>query len=213
MASSTVAAGKTGSNPAERKIPTQKRSRDRVDRMLAAATALISENGSEAMKMSEIAERASVPIGSLYQFFPDKSAIIGTLAERSNAESRRCIAEALAGVTDLTGLDRAFADLIDVYYGMFLTDPAMRDIWSATQSDKTLRAMQLAESRENGKLLAEAMARARPEADPDDLAVSALLIMHLGEEAMRTAVAVSRAEGDALVDAYKRMALRELREA
>lgn len=211
MASSTMAAGTTGSSQPERKIPMQKRSRDRVERMLAAATALISEKGSDAMKMGEIAERAGVPIGSLYQFFPDKSAIIGTLAERSNADSRRCIAEALAGVNDMAGLDRAFTELVDVYYGMFLTDPAMRDIWSATQSDKTLRAMQLAESRENGKLLAAAMARARPEADPGDLAVSALLIMHLGEEAMRTAVAVGRPEGDALVEAYKRMALRELR--
>ena len=78
------------------RLPTQQRSRERVERMLAAASALIAEGGSDAMRMSEVAERAGVPIGSLYQFFPDKGAIVRTLAERYNALGRACIEEGLA---------------------------------------------------------------------------------------------------------------------
>jgi hypothetical protein len=85
----------------------------------------------------------------------------------------------------------------------------MRDIWSGTQADKDLRDIDLADSRANGALLAEVLSRLRPDADPGELAHSAFLVMHLGEATMRLAISVDRAEGDALVEAYKRMALRE----
>lgn len=196
--------------PSQRKTPVQKRSRERVERMLAAATELIAERGSDALRMSEVAERAEVPIGSLYQFFPDKTALVGTLVERCNEQSRRCIEEGLASVRDEEDFRRAFAELIDVYYGIFVAEPAMRDIWSGAQADKALRDLQLAESRKNGALVAAVLKRLRPKANPVALENSALVIMHLGEEAMRLAVSVVREEGDALVEAYKRMALAEL---
>lgn len=196
-----------------RRAPTQRRSRERVEKILSAAADLIAAAGSDAMRMSDVAERAGVSIGSLYQYFPDKGAIIRTLAERYNAESRACIAKGLADARDLDGLCEAFAGLIEVYYEMFLAEPVMRDIWSGTQADKALRDIDLAESRANGALLVEALTRVSPTADPDKLAVSALLIMHLGEAAMRLAISVDRSEGDALIAAYKRMVLRELRAA
>ena len=65
-------------------------------------------------------------------------------------------------------------------------------------------------SRANAELLAAAMARVRPDASRAELALSAFLVMDLGEAAMRLAISVDRAEGDALVEAYKRMALREI---
>jgi len=103
-----------------RRMPAQQRSRDRLERILSVASALIAEGGSDLMKMSEVADQAEISIGSLYQYFPDKSAIIGRLAERYHAASRRCIEEALAEVRDLEGLRKAFAGLVDQYYGIFL---------------------------------------------------------------------------------------------
>ncbi|GAA4122006.1 TetR family transcriptional regulator [Aminobacter aganoensis] len=193
-----------------RRAPSQKRSQERVERMLQAASALISEGGSDAMRMGEVAERAGVSIGSLYQYFPDKGAIIRTLAERYNAEGRACIAEGLADVRDMGGLVEAFGGLIDTYYGIFLAEPVMRDIWSGTQADKALRDIDVRDSRANGALLAEAWQRVMPGADVGAIERKAFLIMSLGESAMRLAISVERAEGDALVADYKAMALREI---
>ena len=201
--------GGRGSTAARRE-PSQQRSRERVERMLAAAAALIEEKGSDTMRMGEVAERAGVSIGSLYQFFPDKAAIIRTLAERYNALGRDCIQTELSAASDRTGLKDAFSRLVDIYYGMFLTEPVMRDVWSGMQADKTLRKVELGESRLNGALLADAMRRLRPEADREGIERSAFLIMSLGEATMRLAISVERAEGDSLVEAYKRMAIREI---
>lgn len=193
-----------------RRAPSQARSRERVEKMLAAAVTIIATKGSDALRMSEVAEAAGVSIGSLYQFFPDKAAIIRTLAARYNEEGRRCIADELAGVSDSGSLRAAFGRLIDIYYAAFLAEPERRDIWSGMMADPTLRAFELAESRGNAAILAAAMTRVRPRTKRQDIDAAALAIMALGEQAMRLAVSLPRAEGDAVIEAYKRMATREL---
>ncbi|UDF28946.1 UNVERIFIED_ORG: TetR family transcriptional regulator [Roseateles sp. XES5] len=193
-----------------RRAPSQKRSRERVDAILAKATEMIAETGSDALKMSELAQRTGISIGSLYQYFPDKSAVVHALAERCNEESRACIAEGLSGVGSMDDLAVAFGALIDTYYAIFLAEPVIRDIWSAVQADGALRAMEVEESRRNGALLAARLKALRPGADAGKIDAAALLVMHLGEATMRLAVSVARTEGEALVEAYKRMAIREL---
>lgn len=199
-----------GGAAAPGRAPTQRRSRERVERLLAAAASLIAARGSDALRMSEVAAGAGVSIGSLYQYFPDKGAIIRTLAERYNAQGRACIAEALAPVRDKAGLRRAFSGLVDTYYALFLAEPVMRDIWSGLQADKALQAIDREDSRVNGAVLAAAMARAQPRADRGALEDTAFLVMQLGEATMRLAVSVGRRQGAALVEGYKRMVLREI---
>ena len=193
-----------------RRTPQQQRSRERVERILNAAKGLIERSGSDAMKMGELAVEAEISIGSLYQYFPDKAAVIGALAERYNEEGRACIRDGLVGVDDASGFRRAFGELIDIYYGLFLAEPVMRDIWSGTQADKSLRGIDLADSHENGALVGAVLQRIHPGADRAELLSRATLVMYLGTATMRLAISVDRAEGDAYVANYKRMALAEL---
>ncbi|MBS0468226.1 MAG: TetR family transcriptional regulator [Proteobacteria bacterium] len=198
--------------PEARRQPQQRRSRERLDRILAVAAELIGEKGSDQVKMSEIAERARLSIGSLYQYFPDKRAILRTLAEGYAAESRRCIDEALAGVGDRKGLEAAFSALVDQYYELMLSKPVIRDIAAGMRSDKDLMAIELAESKTCGALLAAAIRRVLPRADAKEVGVQAFLIWQLGEETMRLALQHRRGEGARLVEAYKRMSLRAMLE-
>lgn len=65
-----------------RRKPRQARSQERVNRILDVAEELFAEQGYTATTTNAIAARAEVPIGSLYQFFPDKTAILQALALR-----------------------------------------------------------------------------------------------------------------------------------
>lgn len=195
-----------------RRAPSQKRSRERVERLLRAASEVIAEQGSDAMRMGEVAERAGVSIGSLYQYFPDKGSIIRTLADRYNTLGRDCIEAELANVSDMEGFRAAFGELIDTYYELFLAEPVMRDIWSGTQADKQLRDIDIVYGRVNGEILARALKRVRPDVDPAEIDRTAFLVMSLGEAAMRLAISVGREEGDGLVEAYKQMVLGKLLE-
>jgi AcrR family transcriptional regulator len=195
-----------------RRQPIQQRSRERMERILGIARELVAQKGSDSLKMNEIADLAGISIGSLYQYFPDKRAIIRTLAEQYMAESRRCIEEALAPVQDRAGLEAAFSGLVDQYHEMFLGNPVMRDLSAGMRADKDLAGIELAESKACGALLAAAILRAYPKADAGRVDTLAFLVWQLGEETMRLAIAHKRRDGAALVEAYKRMSLRSFAE-
>lgn len=65
-----------------RRIPKQKRSREMVERLLDATAATLCERGLEDTTTNHIAETAGVSIGSLYQYFPDKEALLDALMAR-----------------------------------------------------------------------------------------------------------------------------------
>ena len=194
-----------------RKTPHQNRSRERVETILKCATELIGKNGSDAMKMSDLAKIAGISIGSLYQYFPDKSAIIQTLANRYSAEGQSCIKGGLAQVATPDQLFTSFEALIDEYYEIFIADPVMRDVWSSMQTDATLRENDLITSWENAAILVDTLKRLDCTRDQENLSAISFMIIHLGEATMRIAITVGKVEGQKLVDTYKRMALNELR--
>lgn len=68
-----------------RKEPRQVRAKARVDRILDAIDALIAEHGVATVAMNDIAARADVPIGSLYQYFTNKEQILERLCGRHYA--------------------------------------------------------------------------------------------------------------------------------
>lgn len=65
-----------------RKQPTQSRARATFDALVEACARLLPELGYEGLTTNAIAERAGVAIGSLYEYFPGKDAIIAQVAER-----------------------------------------------------------------------------------------------------------------------------------
>lgn len=80
--SGTMQAATDPSGPLRRR-PVQQRSRERFDRILDACAHLLDEVGYTALTTKEVARRADVPIGTLYQFFPGVDGLLGALAERN----------------------------------------------------------------------------------------------------------------------------------
>lgn len=67
---------------APRKTPVQRRSELTVERILDAAALIFSELGYSATTTNHVAAEAGVSIGSLYQYFPNKDALLVALEER-----------------------------------------------------------------------------------------------------------------------------------
>lgn len=205
-----IAGPRGGALTHPRRVPTQRRSRERVERILSVARALIADHGSEVLRMSDVAGRAGISIGSLYQYFPDRGAIVRTLAERYNAEGQACTAAELAGVHRPSELAPALERVIDGYYAMFRAEPAMRELWSATQADRALQDVDAEDVAVHSALLHDALRRIRPDADDDALAIDATLTMQLLAGAVRLAISMAPAQGDAVVAAFKRLVLADL---
>ncbi|OWW05197.1 TetR family transcriptional regulator [Rhizobium sp. R72] len=188
-----------------RRIPQQKRGRERFEKILSAALELIEKNGSDALKMSEIVEKAALSFGALYQYFPDKSSIIRTLAERFNEQGRACVAAELATVADATTLRQALCNIADQYYNFFRQEPVMRDIWFATQADRLLQEVDAEDMEFHAQALLSVLATLEPERSKGELVAIARLTMQLLAAAVRYAISLDDAEGRAAITLYQRM--------
>ena len=82
-----------------RKLPQQARGQQRISRLLDAAECVFAEVGYDAATTNAIAAHAQTSIGSLYQFFPNKEAILTALAARYLAELRLTLDQALTPET------------------------------------------------------------------------------------------------------------------
>ncbi len=79
-----------------RKLPSQARATQTVDAIIEAATQILQNDGEERLNTNRIAERAGVSIGSLYQYFADKEAIIEAIARRERNKILATIVKSLS---------------------------------------------------------------------------------------------------------------------
>lgn len=131
-----------------RREPRQARSRARVAQILAAADAILSVEGFEALTVRRIAQEAGVPVGSIYQFFPDKAAVVDALAHgyigEFDAAIAGLVASAQAAEAAAAGRDGAAAEdagdvggwadpvgrLVDEFAGLYRSRPGYVALWS-----------------------------------------------------------------------------------
>ncbi|MFF8969213.1 TetR family transcriptional regulator [Streptomyces sp. NPDC014995] len=66
-----------------RRAPVQRRSAERLTRILDACADLLDEVGYDALSTRAVAQRAGVPIGSVYRFFGNKKQMADALAQRN----------------------------------------------------------------------------------------------------------------------------------
>ena len=116
----------TGATPL-RRVPVQGRSVARVQRMLDACAALVDEIGYEALTTTLLAERAGVAIGSVYQFFPDKRALVQALTMRHLETYLGRVTARLNGAP-LSHWWEAVDAAIDEYIEMHRSTPGFRSL-------------------------------------------------------------------------------------
>jgi AcrR family transcriptional regulator len=133
-----------------RRIPVQERSQARVNRMLDVCADIIDDLGYEGLTTTLLAERAGVAIGSVYQFFPDKRAVVQALTERNLA----AYLDRLSSRIDELGLTRWWEAVdvgIDVYIEMHRSVRGFRTLHFGDRIDRNL----LDATRDNNAVIAE----------------------------------------------------------
>ena len=165
-----------------RRKPRQARSQERVNRILDVAEALFASQGYAATTTNAIAAHAEVPIGSLYQFFPDKTAILQALALRY-AER---LHQQLITIDDTEQATLPLSDyvdqLIDTTDRFFTDNPSYHAIFMEVQG--TVHELQEIDEATDAKLiqdLAKALAKRDAELKPVDYeAIAFVLVKAIG---------------------------------
>jgi len=98
-----------------RKQAVQARSRALVDALVEATARILVRDGFDRASTNRIAEEAGVSVGSLYQYFPSKEALVAALIERHNSDLMALVRRAVAEVAEepvATGARRLIASAI-----------------------------------------------------------------------------------------------------
>lgn len=104
-------ARKPPTNP--RKNASQARSRATVDALVEATARILVREGFEKASTNRIAEIAGVSVGSLYQYFPSKEALVAAVIDRHNGEIMTIVRAAFVEVADMP-IDKAVRKLVTV---------------------------------------------------------------------------------------------------
>lgn len=121
-------------------MPTQKRSIERVESILVAAESCIREIGFSELKMKDISSKAKVSPSSVYQYFPDKKAILIALTRRYTTEILDAVNSEFTEVSTLAELSALLELYIENYYNFLKSKPVVKSIIANLAIDPSLKA-------------------------------------------------------------------------
>jgi len=110
-----------------RKIATQQRSRSTVDALVEATARILVREGFDKASTNRIAGVAGVSVGSLYQYFPSKEALVAAVIERHQQEIMRTVRGELASVL-AQPLEKAMRKLVAVAVEAHRVDPRLHRV-------------------------------------------------------------------------------------
>lgn len=123
-----------------RRRPVQARGRERFELIVRTGRSQLSEVGVDGFTFEGVAQAAGIPIGSIYQFFPNKHALICELSARDTDALAAELARA-AGQFPSDDWQADVDSLIDQLAHLWRSEPARRHVWLAMQSTAVTRSL------------------------------------------------------------------------
>lgn len=116
-----------GASALIRNEPVQARSTARLATLLDSAAAVIDEIGYEKLTTAMVAERAGASIGTVYRYFPDRIAVLQSLASRNLERLMVRVSEELSRAEHASVQDALLA-VVDIMVDLFRTEPGFRSL-------------------------------------------------------------------------------------
>ncbi len=159
------------------RAPVQARAIARREALLDAAAHLLDRGGYDALTTNAVAAEAGASIGTVYQYFTSKDALLEALLARHQATLEAAIDQAIArGGGDLL----ATADLaVDAFATVWNSEPGYRATWAVTQSRALLDRAGASWSASFSARVAAALSAVAPQLSRSEARVVAVTAVHL----------------------------------
>lgn len=199
----------------ERKLPAQERSKMTVDALVESTARILANEGYDAANTNRIAEVAGVSIGSLYQYFPSKEALVASVIDRQNEEVMLFFRQTMGKVIDQP-LQVAAHELVATMVEAHRRNPKLHRVL-VEQTPRVGRLANIeAVDRQACELVGTYLAAHRDEIDVPDLDIAAFICVTVVEAL--THVTIARRPDDIfaggrsqiLIDEIARLVLRYL---
>ena len=198
-----------------RKSASQERSRSTVDALLEATTRILIKEGYDKASTNRIAEVAGVSIGSLYQYFPSKEALVAAVIDRHTQEVSEVTRNALVKVAGRP-IEVAAREFVSVAIDAHRVNPKLHGVL-AEQIPRVGRLENIEANVRDGYALVRGYLEAhREEIDVADLDLAAFVVVTVVEALTHAAVLrrpdiLTDEKARRFVDDVTRMLVRYLR--
>lgn len=174
----TAEAESTSGGLEPRRRPLQVRSKERFARILEATRTLLHTTGIEALSCEAISVEAEVPIGTVYQFFPNKFAILCEL-DREDTEAVHATLDSFAQQIPTPDWPDLVDGLITQLAQQWRADPSRRAVWLSMQATAETRAAALDHQNALAAKVARIIAPLTPTTHKKERLTISLVIVHL----------------------------------
>ncbi|GAA3913116.1 TetR/AcrR family transcriptional regulator [Litoribacillus peritrichatus] len=168
-----------------RKKPAQARSIEKYNRILDTVAELVESGGTDCITTNLIAETAKVPIGTLYQFFPNKESILYALFERQleqlDALFEPFFSEEFDRYSVRELMDRAILNMSSAYE----TIPGMVNIMNSMHVHPDFRELSAINNAKLAKWMTMVLVRRYQQASESDVKSVAEAVIELGDAIFR----------------------------
>jgi AcrR family transcriptional regulator len=185
-----------------RNVPTQARSRERLQRVLGTADRILAEQGSPALTITRVAEEAGISVGSLYHYFPGKDAIVTALAMHYWSDFQ----DLLVGVAEADEhelLEDPVAAIIDTLAAGFRARPGFRGLWYGGLRTEAVRDATRPLRTEFARTVERIVARHWPETENASRQAVARTVVLVGDGLLREAFRLDDQGDEALLTETK----------
>ncbi len=170
-----------------RKQPKQERARETVETILTATAHILVHDGFERASTNRIADEAGVSIGSLYQYFPNKQALVAALIERHIRDMYAVLETEIVRVAALP-LRRAVRELVQLMIRAHALEPKLHRVF-AEQVPRIGRLDGIVEvERRFEKLVRNVLERSSAPVRPRNLDLAAFIVVQAAEALTHAAV-------------------------
>lgn len=183
--------------------PTQGRGRAKYEMILTTAKRLIGEHGNDSVSMREIAKQAGISVASIYQYFPDKNAILAAIMSEYFGVVHTVLTSICENSNDILALNKNFNNAIDKFYILFKNDPALVILWAGLQANPVLRDLDTQDTFANAEILSSRICELAPGVKKQEAYDSCVLLLQLIGVVVRMSYTDDDASGARLLNEYK----------
>lgn len=164
--------------PATRKLPVQARSRAMVDSLLEATTRILVRDGWDGLSTNQVARLAGVSVGSLYQYFPSKEALVKAVLERWGQRLMEDMTSLASSFVNAS-LDDAVKAVVNASLDLCRVDPVLQRALAQNVPRLGVRDEYENLNRRLVDLLATWLSEHREKLGVDDPALAAHVVVHV----------------------------------
>ena len=170
-----------------RKQPKQERARETVEAILTATARILVRDGFERASTNRIADQAGVSVGSLYQYFPNKQALVAALMERHIRDMYAVLEREISRLPALP-LRHAVRELVELMIRAHAVEPRLHRVF-AEQVPRVGTLERIVElERRFEELTRDVLERLRPRVRPRNLEIGAFVVIQAVEALTHAAV-------------------------